>query len=51
MQTWENCINQLNDTFHKLQKLEFALQAKQVHAVAQDICVHGALAVVNSGTK
>ena len=30
-------------------KLELALLAKQAHA--QDICVHGALAVVGTGTE
>ena len=31
-------------------KLEFALQAKPVHAMVQDLC-DGALAVVGNGTK
>ena len=50
MQNWKNDINQLNDNFHKLQKLEFALQAKQVHALAQDICFHDAFAVMDTVT-
>ena len=44
-------MNQLNNNFHKLQKLELVLQAKLVHALGQEICVHGALAVVGTGTK
>ena len=44
-------MNPSNDNFHKLQKLEFALPAIQVHALAQNVCIHGALAVMGSGTK